>query len=225
MITRTALLLTAAAITAQAATISVNFHALDGASDGIESAQVAGLTGYAASNWNNTDPASGTVNDLTDSDGLTTTADITWSSGGSWGDGSANATVGTDPNADLARGYLDDGAPGISISITDIPFADYDVVVYFSTDTEGGIYRPVTINGSSFSSTGTKSQWGTNPTWDATNTAVATGQSGDLTLTGLTRNGANRGSIAGIQVVQIPEPSSTALLGLAGLGLILRRRK
>ncbi|GAA5497276.1 hypothetical protein Rhal01_03469 [Rubritalea halochordaticola] len=34
-----------------------------------------------------------------------------------------------------------------------------------------------------------------------------------------------RASIAGFQIVAIPEPSSTALIGLAGLGFILRRRR
>ncbi len=39
------------------------------------------------------------------------------------------------------------------------------------------------------------------------------------------RDGSARGSIAGIVIETVPEPSSTALLGLGGLALILRRRK
>ena len=45
-----------------------------------------------------------------------------------------------------------------------------------------------------------------------------------LTIQGQDRNGAERGSISGFQIVEVPEPSSAALLGLGGLALILRRR-
>ena len=44
-----------------------------------------------------------------------------------------------------------------------------------------------------------------------------------LTITG-TSSGA-RSFLNGMQIIQVPEPSSTALLGLGGLALILRRRK
>ncbi|MFC4992320.1 PEP-CTERM sorting domain-containing protein [Rubritalea tangerina] len=47
--------------------------------------------------------------------------------------------------------------------------------------------------------------------------------SGDLTITSGRTGG--RGSIAGVIVEAVPEPSSTALIGLAGLALIIRRRK
>lgn len=40
-----------------------------------------------------------------------------------------------------------------------------------------------------------------------------------------TGNGGNIANINGVQIVQVPEPSSTALLGLGGVALLLRRRK
>ena len=50
----------------------------------------------------------------------------------------------------------------------------------------------------------------------------------EIKVTGGHLDTSNNGTIAninGIQIVQVPEPSSAALLGLGGLALILRRRK
>ena len=219
--------LAATAMSASAATISVNFRE-NNANQLIASGTSAGLG--SETNWNDGNGANGTVGSLVDSDGSTTTASVTWTSGGTWGDASAN----TDANAgvgdgQMARGYLDDGGAGADFTVTGITYASYQVVLYFATDTAGGIYRPVTINGSSFSTTGTKQQYGTQPNWDATNSlSTGTNLSGNLVVDSLARNGAERASLAGFQIIDTtpaPEPTSSVLLGLGGLALILRRRK
>lgn len=61
------------------------------------------------------------------------------------------------------------------------------------------------------------------PTLDA-NIATFTGLTGDtLTISG--GQNSTRSPLLGFQLVAVPEPSSTALLGLGGLALMLRRRK
>ncbi|GAA5496932.1 hypothetical protein Rhal01_03120 [Rubritalea halochordaticola] len=217
----------------QAASISVNFIGGDGGNGTIDSAASTGRSGFEATNWNNVGSELGTQNDLTDSDGLTTTADVTWNSANVWGDGTANTdAAGGDPAAQLIRGYLDDGDTGggigVTFDVTNITYAQYSVVLYFSTDTEGGSYRTATVNGNTYDTTGTKSVWSNNPTFDDTNTMVITNLTGDLDVDLLTRNGGDRASISGFQIIDttaVPEPSSTALLGLGAVAFILRRRK
>jgi len=212
---------------ASAATIGVNFTQAGG-NQLIASTTAAGIGGFT--NWNNTSGKSGTAGSLVDSDGATTTVSITWNSNNTWGDGNANndANAGIG-DAQLVRGYLDDGnspAPSFTATVAGLS-GTYDVTLYLSTDTEGGLYRPFTINGAEYSTTGTKSRYAPGEGvahWDATNTITATGLTGDLTIVGLNRDGGNRASVAGLQITAVPEPSA-ALLGLVGLALVLRRRK
>lgn len=225
-----------AAMTAvsSAATISVNFTESATAAHNnqqLAAGTTAGLTGYVAQNWNNVATATGTVGSLNQDDAGTatvSTASVTWGSSGVWGDAAANGdadfSIG---DAQLARGYLDDGGSGVNFDVTGVSYASYTLVLYFSTDTNGGVYNTATVNGSDYNTTGTKSQYNLDG-WDETNSIVITDLSGDLAVDVLPRDGANRGSIAGFQIVDttvIPEPSSSALLGLGGLALILRRRK
>ncbi|MFD2158829.1 PEP-CTERM sorting domain-containing protein [Rubritalea tangerina] len=215
----------------QAATISVNFTEDAGrANQQLGAADLAGRTGYEQTNWNNVaSNVAGPSLDLIDSTGATTTADVSWATTNVWGDGTANtdadAGVG---NARIARGYKDDVGDGADFTVTNIGYATYTAVLYFSTDAGGGTYGNFTVNGvGPQTSTGTKEQYGTNPIWDDTNSLVITGLTGDLVVDG-TRDGANRATIAGFQIIDttaIPEPTSTALLGLGGMALILRRRK
>lgn len=99
------------------------------------------------------------------------------------------------------------------------------MALIFSTDTNGSFYRPATINGTDYSTTGDKSRWGGNPNLDAANTLMATGMSGNLTVNLPIRNGRERGSVSGIQIIQVPEPSTSLLGGLAGMMMLLRRRR
>lgn len=61
-------------------------------------------------------------------DGLTT---ITWTSANTYDDDAS--THGNNSSASMVRGYLDD-ANGVSITVKNIPFAEYAVIIYASTD-------------------------------------------------------------------------------------------
>ncbi len=220
--------LAALAVTTNAATTSVNFTE-GAANQQLIATTIAGLD--AQSNWNNTTGQSGTLAALNDSDGNATGASVTWSSGGMWRDGVATADANADVgDAQLAHGYLDDHSGGtpqeVVIGVTGISYTTYSLILYYSTDTDGDEYGAALVNGGSYNTTGTKSRY-VNPNWNATNSFTVTGLSGDLNIEVSPRAGATRGSVAGFQIVDttIPEPSSTALLGLGGLALIMRRKK
>jgi len=217
--------LAALTFTAQATTISVNFVESSGghANQQLAATTFAGID--SQSNWNNAPTVTGTQA-LNNSAGIVSGASVSWSSGGVWGDGDANndASAGVG-NAQLMRGYLDDGGAGADWTVSTIPYDNYTAIIYYSTDAAGGLYRPITVNDTEYSTTGTKARYGGQPNWDATNSITVTGLTGDLVVDNLGRDGANRASIAGFQIVQVPEPSGVALLGLAGLAFIFRRRK
>ena len=240
-------------------------HALLGASAGIASASViswnydrfgtiaptdtAGVE--ASANWNNSWP-SDPVTDLVDDQGAATTLDLAYESFNNWsiqgttpaldGDGTANKR--------LLNGYLNAGpaawnpSPTYSrVTLAEIPFSTYDVIVYFSSDAagrEGDVTDGTTTF--SFNTVGATSVSGTDalfaPTTDtlgtygtAANYAVFQGLAGaGQTFTVQMRDNDEWGGIAGFQVVEttaIPEPASAALLlGAAGLaGSVLRRRR
>ncbi len=217
----------ALAATVDASIISINFTESAGhANQQMATGTTAGIGPYIANNWNNTAGGGGNVASLTDSDGIITTAHVAWLSSNMWGDGSANgdadAGIG---DAQLARGYLDDGAPGVAISMVGIPYAEYAVVLYLSSDyaTEFGSW---TANGIPTGGTapGTAHTY-QNPMWDASNTMVVSGLSGNLSIVGSARNASTRGAITGVQVVQIPEPGTFGMIAVFGGGLVLIRRK
>lgn len=114
-------------------------------------------------------------------------------------------------NAQLQRGYLDDnqGAPDpVQVILTNIVFAEYDLVLYFSTDTAGDSYGTVTItdaNGATTgSTTGTKQRWDVNPKLDDTNSFRTTGLAGDVTIDAPIRSAGTRRSLSGLQIIQVP---------------------
>lgn len=232
-ITTLAVLAAATGVSA-AATIGVNFtESIAGhANQQMASGTVAGLV--PQSNWNNTGGATGTVNTLADSAGAATTASITWTSGGVWGDGQAdadaNAGVG---DAQLNRGYWDDNnGGGQTFTVTGVPYTNYDLLVYYATDTPGTQHlQGITANGIfARPDITTGARYNEKSGWDSTNTATITGLTGDLTATMDLRNanGNGRATIAGFQILEanaIPEPSSTLLVGLSGLALLMRRRR
>jgi len=209
-----------------AAAISVNLTDNTGR-EIIASTTSAGIGGEL--NWNNTTGTDATLGSLLDDSGAVTLASVTWGSGGgSWRDGEANADADSGVgNAQLMRGYIDDGngGSGVDINVTGIPYANYKVILYLSTDTNGDVYRPFEFNGISASTTGNKARYGTQPNWDDTNSITVSGLTGDLFIDGLPRGGDDRGSVAGFQIIQVPEPSSVGFLGLAGIALFLRRRR
>ncbi len=121
-----------------ARTISINFIEND-SNQGFAGGQPIGPLETDSANWNNTKDretgtlATGTMTDLKDDTGSATTADISWAS--------ANVWYQTDGTADdehkISVGYLDDGAGGPLVTITDIPYASYRVYGLFSSGQAG----------------------------------------------------------------------------------------
>lgn len=214
---------------------------------------VATTSGVApAANWNNTVPSGGSpyvgkaVNDLIDDAGVATTVDISYGSWGAWR--LQDSHPGTDGdgtnNKELLNGYLNAGPaawnPSVtasSVAISQIPYANYNIIVYFSADQAGR--EGSVINGASafyFSSLGAASVAGSNATLTQTTStttadyagasyAVFSGLSGaSQTITVQMRDNDEWGGIAGFQIVAVPEPSA-ALLGGLGLMVVLRRRR
>lgn len=101
--------------------------------------------------WNNADTANAgstaniltpTASSLVDNAGAVTPVTITWSAD------TVYATTNGSANGDskLIGGYIDNtGTLGATISLTDIPFERYDVIVYFGSDGNGrtgSVYSP-----------------------------------------------------------------------------------
>ena len=206
----------------------------------------------SAANWNNTVPSGGNpyinkiVSDLKDDSAVATTLDISYGSWGAWRLQASHPGADADGsnNKEMLNGYLNAGpapwSPSVtasSVAISQIPYASYDIIVYFSSDVAGR--EGQVVNGAStyyFSSLGAASIAGANATLTQTtsttnasymgaNYAIFSGLTGAAqTITVQMRDNDEWGGIAGFQIVQIPEPSA-ALLGTLGLIGLLRRHR
>ena len=133
-------------------TISVNFVGGNGGDgNGGGAAAVTGTAGdVAVGNWNNAGPAAGVLNNLVDDSGAATSASVSWGVNNTWS--ATGATPGGGGDADLMSGYLDNLHNGGTLSITNIPYATYDLRIYHNTDSAGvmgftvndGVAAPVT---------------------------------------------------------------------------------
>ena len=236
----------ATAMHASAATISiisVNFQGGLNAAAPTGTA-VTSTAGYVpADNWNNATGTTGAVSNLIDSTGTTTSTDVTWTTNNLWelanGDGSGG-------DQDMMSGYLDNfdvGSHAITISGLQ-PNKGYDVYVYFNrgTATYSGLSATDGIsnntyygfdNGSSYATNGylLSSDDNIGDGWTTANVFLYEDYTGStLTITDPANPGVPSGDwksyVQGIQIVMtVPEPSSTALLGLGGVALMLRRRR
>ncbi len=208
----------------------------------VSGANVAGLV--PVSNWNNSWPSNPTT-DLIDDSGAATTLDIaiasfnTWSVVGSHPGQDADTTY----NKELLNGYLNAGPAGWNppiiyseVAFSEIPYASYDIIVYFSSDVagrEGSVSDGTTTY--SFNSVGPPSVNGANALFaqttdtgssylTAANYAVFSGLSGasQAIRVQMLENDEWAG-IAGFQVVAVPEPASVVLLAVSGLFIVGRR--
>jgi len=161
-----------------------------------------------ADNWiHDNDSASGTSTAMF-ADGLST---LTWSSKETW------ACSGST----IISGYLDDGANGgngATVTLSNVPYETYDVIIYCSSDTGNGNFRAKTVNGTTY-------------TWDTAAGAVVAGNaawgkaalstpvygvnalriknmSGPLTIYGLEKDGNSRGGIAAIEIMPPNTPDN-----------------
>lgn len=246
------LVLAASAGISSAASISVNFNSDREAGAELAPGEAAGAPGYITAGWNNfnglpASPATSPITDntagvdspnagtLSNNSGTPVATTITWTGNNSW-----NTNNGiTNPDNKLMNGYLDNNATNAaSIGIAGVPYAQYSVVAYFGSD---GNDRTGTVGltGSATYSFRTFSQQAGNfpsiyqQTTD-TGPALATSPqanyavwnnltSPNFTLA-LTR-GSNNSGFHGFQIIEIPEPSLTMLLGICSGAFFLRRRR
>jgi hypothetical protein len=208
------------------------------------STSFAGVVSVA--NWNNSYPGtttpptvvSPTIN-LIDNSGVVTTMDIYFSGIGQYRILSSHPGNDGDGtyNKELLNGYVDmlDGNP-VTVSLAQIPYSNYDIYIYLSADVanregyvsdDGGLtyyFRTlgsaaITGSNASLIQATETSDLGTNAAATYARFSNLTGSSQSLSVYAL-----GNGGIAGIQVVQVPEPSA-ALLGSLGMLMLLRRRR
>ena len=246
-----------AATGAQAATISVNFVG------GNQNAPVDGTGAGAASvtqsagavfvpNWNNIIPVQNvTVNNLIDDTGAATSASISYSFNNTWS--ANNAAPGGGSDADMMSGYIDNTHNQGPISISDIPYAEYELRIYHNTDSPGTMgftvddgntsttyYSHMTVdNGGNYPLAGPDPFGGSAGFVGSQDTNSGSATDSNYTLfTGLTgsslsiqgvsgTNGDGRARPNGFQITgEIPEPTTFVLAGLGFLCLAgVRRRR
>ena len=239
-------MLTAGAVHAEM--IGIHFN---GSSIALPAATSAGLV--PQTNWNNeVGQNSATAQSLNDSSGAVSGATVTWTSKFIWSN--ANATDTGDRI--LFKGFIGGQAQDVGgyrpavVTISNIPYAEYDVYVYLTDDS---VKRAkITIDPLA---SATSTNWihlneqssTANPAvfTRATSTTAAGATSANYALwegqtsstlkvtlvgkkTGETGGTSGNVGLAGIQIVQVPEPSTVVLLGMGVLGLLAyawRKRK
>lgn len=222
---------------AEAQVISFNYGGYNGATSLVPSGGSAGVV--LSPFWNNSSltTGSGLLNDS----GVATSLAYSLTTPSAWG---GWAISGTTPAQDADGSYnmamlneyynsaSDYGNPE-TLSLTGVPYAQYNLYVYFSSDTAGRsgtitlgstTYDFVTegsaaIGGPNALFAQSTDTTGANP---SANYVIFSGLTGDSTAT---LNIGTGGGISGFQVVAVPEPGMMALVGLTALvGLGVRRR-
>lgn len=130
--------------TAPGRVISVNFG---GGQSGVSPYAIPANTAYglvSATNWNNTTAATGEAIALNASDGTASGATLTYAANATWSDSVAS----DDPFLQYFLGDNREG--GTTITVSNVPFDTYDVIVYVNSDTENTSFLPVSINGTKY---------------------------------------------------------------------------
>ena len=214
---------------ASAESIGVNFTHSNGATGAMASTDSAGL--IAQTNWNNASsitespsPSYGSLSNLTDSTGSATDTSISWSGHDTWNIGNSSIVDSTMMNA-----YLDAGGTPISITVTNVPYATYDVYAYVGSDGNGrvghGLINGLTDTARYYTVAGLTSYV------EATATTVdASASANYIHFSGVTGSSFTYAQawdkeyfsgLCGLQIVSaVPEPSAMILLGSALIGLL-----
>lgn len=252
-ITSLAVLAFAFSASSQAATISINFTENGSVDSTMLAGDVAGVAGPATrvSNWNNVPGGDNSASNLVYSDGTNSGASVQIT--GSIGAYHLDHAVTTGDDR-MWKGYADfNENPGM-LSFTNLNLTGtFDVYVYFDGN-NGTDWRNASFTLGATTFTGEDSEgvswgvgnnsgkvyqlpvaggtgnaaWPNSPNNSEGNYVVFSGVSGssfDLEVVGGDHAGTfTRASINGIQIVQVPEPS-TLLSGAIGLMLMIRRRR
>jgi hypothetical protein len=182
----------------------------------------AGLPSVAQANWNNAPGGVGSLKNLQDASGTATRVEARWHSGCGWGTyGTRIADKGD--NSRMMRGYLDvgPGEQGVTITFTNISYAWYDVIIYFDGFQKIGRVGAYTVNGvtvygkdaAEFDGTFTEVEQTDLANVTAGNYVRFTGQVGSsftVKAEGVAAPDGRslRAAINGIQIVEIPDPST-----------------
>lgn len=225
-------------VSAQAQVIGWNF---DGYGDISGPSQLAGVV--QAAYWNSTyliDGNSGAPeNNLLDNTGAATTLGASFTDNSQYGYAIQFSTPAQDAdgsyNKYLLNGYLNNGNGGdVTISLSSIPYSEYEIIVYLSSDTAGragtvnigsttfdfSTMGPAEISGANASLIQTTDTSGSDPDADY---AVFSGLAGNSQT--ITTDIPDYGGIAGFQIVETPEPGLIALASMGGLAVLLMRRR
>jgi hypothetical protein len=214
-------------------TTSGNFGNINAAASTMAPDETAGVV--AAANWNNSVAVNaGSVGPLVDDSGAGTTASVSYGGGqANWGNDHAPATG----DARMMIGMYGNGAKSPEVTFSLVPYSSYDVYVYVVQGSFGGTgVHTITANGGSteyvrhqgWSGSFVESDWTTSADTAPTGNYVKfSGLTGSTLVIADTFTG--DGGITGIQIVEaaaaVPEPASMAVLGLAGLAVLTRRRR
>jgi hypothetical protein len=138
---------------AGAASIGVNMGSNE---QSLGATDVAGVV-VPQANWNNADWSGGSLSNVNNASGTPTTADVSWTAPGTWSV-TANGTATGD--AKMMYGYIDaqwGDMPAI-VTLSDIPYALYDVYVYIGSNNQDHTGSVILNEGS----TPTATYWFTN---------------------------------------------------------------
>jgi hypothetical protein len=212
---------------ASAATINVNLLRSGAQSTTVNPGY--GLWAEGGNTWNTGALSSGTSSSYVDSGGNATTVALTLAM--------ATSPVGTNQNTGFGSDALTDqgtyggnngGVGTATISGLDMNQA-YELLFYHAknnvneTETANGV-APVDFTGSTTAANSSVYEDGFDTAVGHFNyySSVSADGGGNIVIS---MEGSGHETVTGFQIRSVPEPSSTALLGLGGLALMLRRRK
>lgn len=196
-------------------------------------------------NWNNLLGGSGGFGNLLDDSGVSTSADAIWVATTSY-DGYPSPSSGNPATVQMYRGGLvgDNAVSEVFVTVTDIPFAMYDVIVYASAmGASASPPAPVGITGNGFSyyyggpgpgtviqTTGTTPGTATGGGFQYQLFANLTASTFNLNTFGSLNNQWSN-DVFGLQIVEVldemapvPEPATLGL-ALSGLGALAAWRR
>jgi hypothetical protein len=213
-----------------AQSVGVNFVGAAGPNGTLAGNAVAGVPAVAQQNWNNAEGSIGSLTTLIDSTGQSTAIAAEWRDVCGVGD---NGSTQTGNNFTLMRGSLEACLPGSGIAFRNIPYQLYDLIVYMSGPASAFgpgtlFYRSLDFDTFPPAAEGFSPQVLYSPTFSTGEfiEATPTAAGNYYVFRDLTYRDIAVGSIyfplSAVQVVPVPEPSTTllALFGVIAIGAL-----